>query len=102
MTAEYCKTLEEIAKPFIESGLYNSVDAFVGNLLRDVAERKIRTYTKKIAAYETKYGPFEAFTKKIQGKASPRQENQWMEWEAAINMLDAWKQVTRELDSSAS
>jgi len=100
--AAYCKTLEEIAKPFIESGLYNSVDAFVGNLLKDVAARKVKVYERKIAAYQAKYGSFDAFTKKLQGRASPKQEDQWMEWEAAINMLEAWRQVTRELDLNAS
>ncbi len=32
---------------------------------------------------------------KIKGKASPTQEDAWMEWEAAEDMLKAWKKVAK-------
>ncbi len=102
MATEYNKTLEDIAKPFVESGIYGSTNAFVSDLLKDVAARKIKSYGKKIKAYEAKYGSFEKFTQKIRGTASPKQEDQWMDWEAARNMLNAWKRVTCELGSSVS
>ncbi len=102
MAAQYSKTLEEIAKPFVESGIFASTDAFISNLVRDVAERKISQYETEISAFEAKYGPFDSFTRKIQGKATPKQEDQWMQWEGAVNMLKAWKQVVCELDSHAS
>ena len=100
--AECSKTLEHIAKSFVESGIYDSTDEFVSDLLKDMATRKIKVYEKKIKTYEAKYGSFEKFTQKILGTASPKQEDKWMEWEAAINMLKAWKRVTCELDSIAS
>ena len=99
---DYSKTLEHIAKSFVESGIYESADAFVSDLLKDVAVRKIRAYERKIKTYEAKYGSFEKFTRKIRGKASARQEDQWMDWEAAMNMVEAWKRVVCELGSSAS
>jgi hypothetical protein len=100
--AEYCKTIEHLAKPFVENGIYESTAAFVSDLLKDVATRKIRAYERKIKRFEEKYGTFIQFSQKIRNKATPWQENQWMEWEAAINMLSAWKTVTNELDTSAS
>jgi hypothetical protein len=102
MTAEYSKTLEEIAKPFIESGIYDSTDSFVSNLVKDFATRKIKQYERKIKALETKYGSFEKFTRKLSVKAFPKQEDQWMEWEAARNILNAWKHVACELGSGAA
>ena len=99
---EYSKTLEHIARSFVESGIYESADEFVSDLLRDVASRKIRAYEKKIKMYEAKFGSFEEFTRKMQGSSSVRQEDQWMDWEAAINMLNAWKRVTCELGSCVS
>lgn len=102
MVAEYSKTLEQIAKPFIENGIYPSTDAFVSNLVKDVSARKIRGYERKIKAFEANYGSFDDFTRKIRDKASPKQEDQWIEWEAAINMLNAWKRVACKLDSLAS
>jgi hypothetical protein len=102
VTTEYSRTLEHLAKPFVESGIYESTDAFVGELLKDVAARKIKAYERKIRKFEAKYGSIEQFSQKICGKATPRQEDQWMEWEAAINMLKTWQCVTSELGLSAS
>lgn len=102
MTTEYSRTLEHLAKPFVEKGIYESTDAFVSDLLKDVAARKIRSYERKIKRFEAKYGSFEQFSSKIRGKATPMQEDEWMEWEAAINMLKAWKYATSELGPSAS
>ena len=100
--SEYNKTLEHIARSFVESGIYESEDQFVCDLLKDVAVRKIRAYERKIRAYEAKFGSFETFTQNIGGSASVRQEDQWMDWEAAINMLEAWKRVTCELGTCVS
>jgi hypothetical protein len=97
MGIEYSKTLESIAKFFVESGIYESTDEFVCDLVKDVAARKVRAYAKKVKAYVMKFGSFQEFTRKLQGRASVRDENQWMGWEAAINMLTAWKRVTTEL-----
>ena len=102
MVVECSKTLEHIAKSFVESGIYESTDEFVSDILKDLATRKIRTYEKKIRSYKTKYGSFEEFTRKIRGTASPKQEDEWMDWEASINMLKAWKGITSELGSSVS
>ena len=100
--AEYSKTLEHIARSFVESGIYESEDEFVSDLLKDVALRKIRAYEKKIRAYEAKFGSFETFTRNLRGSASVRQEDQWMDWEAALNMMEAWKRVTCKLGSCVS
>jgi hypothetical protein len=102
MATEYSKTLEHLAKPFVESGIYEDTAAFVSDLLKDVAARKIKAYQRKIKKFEAKYGSFEQFSRKICSKATPGQEDQWMEWEASINMVKAWKSVTSELGSCAS
>jgi len=51
----------------------------VGELLKDVAARKIKAYERKIRKFEAKYGSFEQFSQKIRGSATPWQEDQWME-----------------------
>lgn len=102
MATVYARTLEQIAKPFIENGLYKSRDAFVKDLVKDIAAGKVRVYQKQVKAYEARHGSFERFSHKIGGRASPKQEDQWMEWKAARDVLKAWKQVARELGSLAS
>lgn len=99
---ECSKTLENIAKSFVEVGIYESTDEFVSDLLKDMAARKIKACQKKIKTYEAKYGSFKEFTHKLRGTASPKQEDQWMDWEASVNRLKAWKRLTSELGSNAS
>ncbi|MHB2036166.1 MAG: hypothetical protein ACYCPW_05420 [Nitrososphaerales archaeon] len=82
-----------MAKPFLKSGIYKSPDAFVKDLVKDVAASKVKVYEKKIKVYESRYGSFEQFSHRIRGDASPSQEDRWMEWEGARNMLKAWKHV---------
>ena len=57
-----------------------STDAFVSDLMKDVATRKIKAYERKNKKFEAKYGRFEQFSQKICGKATPWHEDQWMEW----------------------
>jgi hypothetical protein len=67
-----------------------------------MAARKVKFYGKKVRSYKAKYGSFAEFTRKLRGKASPKEEDQWMDWDAAVNMLNSWEHVTSELDSRAS
>jgi len=100
--AERSKTIKDNAKSFAENGAFKSTDTSFNNLLKDTADQRIKVHKKKIKAYEAKYGSFKEFTKNISGKATIKQEDQWMEWEAAINLLKAWKLVSKELDSNAA
>ncbi len=99
---ERSKSLEDIAKTISQSGIHKSTDASFNVLLKVSADKRIKAYKKQIKKYEAKHGSFKEFTQKISGKASPKQEDEWMEWEAAINMLKAWKRINSELDSNAS
>ncbi|VVB95498.1 Uncharacterised protein [uncultured archaeon] len=44
---------------------------------------------------------FTDFSKKLKNGASIKEEDEWMEWEAAKNMLKAWKMAARETGLSA-
>lgn len=102
MAVEYLKTLEQIAKPLIDAGIYKSSNAFVKDLVKDVAKSRIKNYQRINKKYQAKYGTLERFSKSIKGKATPKQEDEWMEWESARNMLKAWDRIARELGTRAS
>ena len=102
MVTRYNRTLEQIARPFVETGIYQSRDEFVKDLVKDVVAGKVSLYEKKIKGFESKHGSFKEFTRKLVRGASPKQEDLWMEWEGARNMLKAWKRAAKELGSSAS
>ena len=102
MATEYLKTIEQLARPLIDAGVYRSSNAFVKDLVREMAKKKIKTYIRISKKYQAKYGSFDQFSNKIKGEATPKQEDEWMEWEAAKNMLKAWKKIAQELGSSAA
>ena len=50
----------------------------------------ISHYEHAIKKFERRYGmSFSDFSKKLEQGATIKEEDDWMEWEAAINMLDA-------------
>jgi Arc/MetJ-type ribon-helix-helix transcriptional regulator len=92
---EFGKELEHIARPLVEAGIYGSQEAFVRDIVKEMAVRRIRTYEKTVNRYKAKYGSLQRFGVKIRGKATPKQEDESMEWEAAEDMLKAWKRVAK-------
>jgi Arc/MetJ-type ribon-helix-helix transcriptional regulator len=90
---EFGKELEHLARPLVEAGVYASQEAFVRDIVKDMAKKRMRTYESAVRRYRAKYGSLERFGTKVRGKASPKQEDEWMEWEAAEGMLRAWKKV---------
>lgn len=86
--------LYKLAKPFTDVGLYDSTTTFFKGLIRDVIEHKISHYEHIIKKFERKYGmSFSDFSKKLEQGATIKEEDDWMEWEAAIHMLDAWAET---------
>jgi hypothetical protein len=55
-----------------------------------VTEDKISHYEHVIKEFERRYGmSFSDFSEKLEQGATIKEEDDWMEWEAAINMLGA-------------
>ena len=92
---QFSKELEHIARPLVEAGIYTSEEAFVRDILKNMALQKVRVYERTVNRFRSKYGSLEDLGTKIKGKASPTQEDTWMEWEAAEDMLKAWKKVAK-------
>jgi hypothetical protein len=45
--------------------------------------------------------PFDVLSKKLETGASISEEDDWMEWEAAQNMLKVWEKAAKETGISA-
>jgi lipopolysaccharide biosynthesis regulator YciM len=95
MTDNYLRTLEDLARPFIGAGLYDSKEAFLRDVVKDMAQHKAKSYERTVRKYQRRYKSWKKFTTEIEGKATPAQEDEWMEWEAARNMLKAWKELAK-------
>jgi len=103
MEKEYTKQIEHLVKPFMELGLYDSPERFLRDLIKVLAKEKMKAYERTIRRFKNKHRmSFEEFTEKLEGKATPELERDWMEWEAAINMHNAWKKASQEIGLSAA
>ncbi len=76
------------------SAKHDSAPAFFRGLIRDVTEDMISHYEHTIKKFERSYGmSFSDFSKKLGEGATIKEEDDWMEWGAAINMLGAWGEI---------
>jgi len=100
---EYIKRIEHLVKPLIEMGIYDSPEKVLRDLIVNLAKSRISMYERKIRRFESKHKmSFSEFTESLKGKATPKLEDEWMEWESAINMLEAWNRASREIGLSAT
>ena len=100
--AEILNELKYAAKPLVELGLYGSTREFIREITSEFIKHKIEFYKKQLKVFEKKYGmSFSAFSKKLEKSASIPEEDDWMEWEAAENMIEVWKQAAKESGTSA-
>ncbi|MCZ7402231.1 MAG: hypothetical protein O8C61_08415 [Candidatus Methanoperedens sp.] len=100
--AEVLTELKYAAKPLVELGLYGSTREFIQEITSEFIKHKIEFYRKQLKVFEKKYGmSFSAFSKKLENNASIPEEDDWMEWEAAENMMGVWKQAAKESGTSA-
>ena len=98
---EVLTELKHAAKPLVELGLYDSMEDFIRDITKEFIKHKIESYKNQIVIFKKKYGSFKAFSKKLENGASIAEEDDWMGWEAAENMLKVWKKATREIGISA-
>ena len=94
---EVLTELKYAAKPLLELGIYNSTREFIQDITSEFVLHKIEFYKKQLEAFEKKYNTsFSAFSEKLDKSASIPEEDDWMEWEAAENMLNIWKKAAKE------
>jgi len=75
-------------------GLYDSDIAFFRDMIRDVVMHRLNRYENTIKKFERKYTiEFQEFSDQLAHGAAIEEEDDRMEWEAAINMLGAWRRV---------
>ena len=99
---EVLNELKYAAKPLVELGLYSSTREFIRDVTSEFIKNKVVFYKKQLKLFEKKYGmSFSAFSKKLEKGASIPEEDDWMEWEAAENMLKVWKEAAKETGVSA-
>lgn len=93
----YLETLHKVAGPLIQSGLYATESEFLRDLLTDYAQHQLEEEEKVVLGFEKQYISWEKFSDALMNIATPRQEDEWMEWEAAREGIKAWQETLDEL-----
>jgi hypothetical protein len=92
------QTLTTIANTLVATGKYPSPAEALRALALDQINRKISLYERRVRRFEKKHRTtFEKFSRRLHGRASLRQEDEWLEWEAAVEMLAEWRKAKGEL-----
>ncbi|MDD2922016.1 MAG: hypothetical protein PHQ36_06990, partial [Anaerolineales bacterium] len=67
-------------------------------LLLDYVDRQVVEYKNKNAEFEARYKQtFDSFTASLKNSATPEQEDEWMDWEAALVFLRKWQTIRKQV-----
>lgn len=100
MTPE--NVLKTVARELVRTGAYKDEQSALRSLAIEVASKKVAAYRRTIKKFQGKYHvqDLAEFTRQIKGQANLQQEDDWLEWKAATEMLQGWQQTLRELMNS--
>lgn len=64
----------------------------------DAVRERVLRYRRRIGRLERKHGvDFTGFTHQIEASATQQQEDDWLAWRSAIDMLNEWQAIYHDL-----
>ena len=89
---------EQLFAPLVREGVFDSFEQALRTLLLDYVERKIGTYKQKVTEFESRYQQtFGSYSVSLQNRATPDDEETWMDWETALTFLNKWQRVRAQV-----
>lgn len=90
--------LTTVAGSLVASQRYATMDDALRDLALSAVRSKILHYRRRIRRLERKYATdFDTFSERLQGRATPAEEDDWFAWRSARRMLADWQQSYRDL-----
>jgi hypothetical protein len=90
--------LDTIASTLVLQEKYSSKEDALRALAQSSVRAKVAIYRRRIRHLQHKYGmDFAAFSRTLEGRATPQQEDDWFSWRSAISMLEEWQSVLLSL-----
>jgi hypothetical protein len=87
----------------VTTGLYKDEEAAIRAMAIEQVETKIAAYREQVHTFEEKYRhSLDEHSRLLEGKASMAEEDEWMEWQGAVVMLEAWQQALQLRGESMS
>jgi len=97
-TTAITQVIPILTEPFVRSGLYPSSEQALKHIILDYVERQIAWAEVELQRYEQKYRQtFAEWTESLSERATIADEDDWMEWEATLDMLDGWRRIKAEV-----
>ena len=94
---------EQLFAPLVREGVFENFERAFRALLLDYVDRKINGYKTKAAEFESRYKQgFEAFTASLKGRATPDEEEAWMDWETTLTFLNKWQRIRIQVGGDGS
>ena len=101
LTTSSVDVLTTIARSLVVAQKYASVEEALQAMAVSEVQRKMGYYRRRIRALERKYGTdFETFSARLQARATPAEEDDWLGWRSANRMLADWQTAYEELQSA--
>jgi hypothetical protein len=91
--------LKTVVRELVQTGAYKDEQTALKAIAVEQASKKIAEYRRTIKRLQRKYKvkELEDLTHKMKDQASFQQEDDWLEWKAALEMLQGWEKALREL-----
>jgi hypothetical protein len=111
--------VREIVKPLVRRELFATEEEAVRSLLRDYMLRRINQLEQQLSSFEQKYsmsfqqfvvyvhersvlleeGTLSAERQKSLGRAVMQEEDDWLDWKVACDMLESWLGIRQEIET---
>ena len=90
--------LQQVAHSLVARKRYATVEEALWELALSAVRSKTVSYQRRIRKLENKYGTdFDQFTLRLKNQATPIEEDDWLAWRSAKNMLADWKKAYQDL-----
>jgi hypothetical protein len=90
--------LNKVANSLVAARRFSTVEDALWDLAISAVRSKMSYYRRRIKKMENKYGmDFDKFTARLKGKATPDQEDDWLDWKSARSMLADWQKTYQDL-----
>ncbi|MBI1926285.1 hypothetical protein HYR99_18820 [Candidatus Poribacteria bacterium] len=90
--------LNTLARSLVVKQKYTSIEEALQEIALSAVRSKMRYYRRRIRKLERKYATdFDTFMARLQGRATPAEEDDWLAWQSAQRMLADWQQAYGDL-----
>ena len=97
------ESIHQLIRPLIISGVYKNEMSALKDIMINFVNNRINDYSLQKQKFNIKYKKsFDDFTKNLRGDASFSDEDDWMDWKAAIEMEKAWMETLRSFMKDAN